>query len=103
MCVFFSQARRCICLRSQVVQAPLSEPTMVSWVPLFNPGPGTTIKDMDVVRNHCVLVARIATSELVLIVISLTHPKEVYTVEVSVTETINLLLTSVQAGFLFVM
>lgn len=100
----FSQARGCIRLCShQVVQAPLSEPAMVSWVPLFNPGPGTTIKDMDVVRNHCVLVARIATSELVLIVISLTHPKEIYTVEVSVTENyenksflfFNLLLTSV--------
>lgn len=41
---------------------------------------------MDVVRNHCVLVARIATSELVLIVIPLTRPKEVYTVQVSMTE-----------------
>lgn len=68
----------------QVVQAPLSEPSMASWVPLFTPDPGTTIKDMDVVGNHCVMVARIPAGELVLIVILLTNPKEVYTVQVSV-------------------
>ncbi|XP_041867020.1 prolyl endopeptidase-like [Melanotaenia boesemani] len=62
----------------QVVQAPLSEPSMASWVSLFAPGPGTAIKDMDVVGDHCVLVARTPTSELVLIVVPLTHPKEAY-------------------------
>lgn len=57
---------------------------MASWVPLFTPDPGITIKDMDVVGNHCVMVARIPDGELVLIVILLTNPKEVYTVQVSV-------------------
>ncbi|XP_035519595.1 prolyl endopeptidase-like [Morone saxatilis] len=65
----------------QVVQAPLSEPSMVSWVTLFTPGPGTAVKDMDVVGDHCVLVARTPAGELVLIVVSLTHPKEAYTVQ----------------------
>nr|XP_033468779.1 prolyl endopeptidase-like [Epinephelus lanceolatus] len=65
----------------QVVQAPLSEPSMVSWVPVFTPGPGTAIKDMDVVGDHCVLVARTPASELVLIVVPLTHPQEAYTVQ----------------------
>ncbi|XP_059215020.1 prolyl endopeptidase-like isoform X2 [Centropristis striata] len=65
----------------QVVQAPLSEPSMVSWVPLFVPGSGTTVKDMDVVGNHCVLVARTPAGELVLIGVPLTHPKESYTVQ----------------------
>ncbi|KAM3605618.1 uncharacterized protein V6R79_002085 [Siganus canaliculatus] len=64
----------------QVVQAPLSEPSMASWVPLFTPESGTTIKDMDVVGDHCVLLARSPTGELVLIVVSLKNPKEAHTV-----------------------
>lgn len=59
----------------QVVQAPVSEPSMDSWVSLFAPEPGTTIKDMDVVGDHCVLVARTPVSELALIVVPLIHPK----------------------------
>ncbi|XP_054455840.1 prolyl endopeptidase-like [Anoplopoma fimbria] len=67
----------------QVVQAPLSEPSMVSWEPLFAPGPGTgtVIKDMDVVGDHCVLVGRTPAGELILDVVPLTHPKEAYTVQ----------------------
>uniref|UniRef100_A0A4W6DR40 Prolyl endopeptidase n=1 Tax=Lates calcarifer TaxID=8187 RepID=A0A4W6DR40_LATCA len=42
------------------VQAPLSEPSMVSWVSLFAPGPGTAIKDMDVVGDHCVLTVSVS-------------------------------------------
>uniref|UniRef100_A0A671Y3Z4 Prolyl endopeptidase n=1 Tax=Sparus aurata TaxID=8175 RepID=A0A671Y3Z4_SPAAU len=65
----------------QVVQAPLSEPFMASWAPLLAPGPGTVIKDMDVVGDHCVLVARTPASELALFVVPLTHPEEAYTVQ----------------------
>ncbi|XP_070697693.1 prolyl endopeptidase-like [Pempheris klunzingeri] len=65
----------------QVMQAPLSEPSMFSWVPLFAPDPGTAVKDMDVVGDHCVLVARTPSGELALIVIPLAHPKEAYTVQ----------------------
>ncbi|XP_076600019.1 prolyl endopeptidase-like isoform X2 [Chaetodon auriga] len=65
----------------QVVQAPLSEPSMVSWEPLFDPGPGTTVKDMDVVGDYCVLVARTPAGELILIVVPLSNPKEAYTVQ----------------------
>lgn len=66
----------------QVVQTPLSEPSMTSWVPLFTPEPGTTIKDMDVVGNHCVLVARVPAGDLVLITVPLTNPEEVQTMQV---------------------
>lgn len=69
----------------QVVQAPLSEPSKDSWVPLFSPDPGTTIKDMDVVGDHCVLVARMPVGELALIVVPLIHPKNAYTVQVNIT------------------
>ncbi|XP_067466635.1 prolyl endopeptidase-like isoform X1 [Thunnus thynnus] len=65
----------------QVVQAPVSEPSMVSWEPLFSPNPGTAVKDMDVVGDHCVLVAKTPANELVLIVIPVTQPKEAYTVK----------------------
>ncbi|XP_071336258.1 prolyl endopeptidase-like isoform X3 [Trachinotus anak] len=65
----------------QVLQAPLSEPSMISWVSLFAPGPGSVVKDMDVVGDHCVLAARTPDSELVLIVVPLAHPKKAYTVE----------------------
>ncbi|XP_037829557.1 prolyl endopeptidase-like isoform X2 [Kryptolebias marmoratus] len=60
----------------QVVKSPLSEPSMASWVSLFTPDPGTAVKDMEVVGDHCVLVARTSASELALIVVSLTHPKD---------------------------
>ncbi len=59
---------------------------MVSWAPLFAPGPDTAVKDMDVVGDHCVLAARTPAGELILIVVPLTHPEEAYTVQVSVTE-----------------
>ncbi|CAN9499618.1 unnamed protein product [Ophioblennius macclurei] len=65
----------------QVVKAPLSSTSMASWVSLFTPDPGTTIKDMDVVGDHCVLVARTPLSKLVLMVVPLTDDKEAYTVE----------------------
>ncbi|XP_072246795.1 prolyl endopeptidase-like isoform X2 [Leuresthes tenuis] len=65
----------------QVVKAPLSEPCMSSWVPLFAPGPGNAVKDMDVVGDHCVLVVRAAAGELILIVVPLTRPSEAYVVQ----------------------
>ncbi|XP_076016439.1 prolyl endopeptidase-like isoform X2 [Genypterus blacodes] len=65
----------------QVVQAPLSEPSLASWVPLFTPGLGTAVKDMEVVGDHCVVIARVPAGELVLIVVPLARPKEAYTVQ----------------------
>ncbi|KAF6721473.1 Prolyl endopeptidase-like [Oryzias melastigma] len=64
-----------------VLQAPVSEPSMPSWVPLFVPDPGTVIKDMEVIGDHCVLIAAAPTNELILIVVPLTHPKEAYVVQ----------------------
>lgn len=58
---------------------------MDSWVPLFTPEPGTIIKDMDVVGNHCVLVAKTPADDFILIVFPLASPKEVHTVQVSFT------------------
>lgn len=56
---------------------------MASWVPIFVPDPGTVIKDMEVIGDHCVLIATTSTNELILIVVPLTYPKEAYVVQVS--------------------
>ncbi|XP_034040600.1 prolyl endopeptidase-like isoform X2 [Thalassophryne amazonica] len=68
-------------LEYQVVQASLLEPFMASWVPLFVPGPGAVVKDMEVVGDHCVLFARTQVGELVLTVVPLTHPSEAFTIQ----------------------
>ncbi|XP_008319888.1 prolyl endopeptidase-like, partial [Cynoglossus semilaevis] len=65
----------------QVLQAPLSQPSMVSWVPVFTPDPGTVIKDMDIVGDHCVLTVRTNTNHLVLTVVPLMNQERVYTVK----------------------
>ncbi|XP_035462772.2 prolyl endopeptidase-like isoform X2 [Scophthalmus maximus] len=64
----------------EVVQAPLTDPSMASWVSLFVPGPGSAVKDMEVVGDHCVLAGTTPTNELVLTVVPLTHPMKAYTV-----------------------
>lgn len=73
-----------------MVLSPLSEPSMASWVTLYTPDPGTVVKDMDVIGNHCVMVARMPTNELALIVVSLTHPKDPKIVQVSVTTSVDI-------------
>lgn len=65
---------------------------MVSWVPLFTPGLGIAVKDVEVVGDHCVVIARVPAGELVLIVVPLTHPKEAYTIQVSGTENLAFIL-----------
>ncbi|CAG6016614.1 unnamed protein product [Menidia menidia] len=65
----------------QVVKTPLAEPSMSSWVSLFAPGPGIAVKDMDIVGDHCVLVARAAAGELILMVVPLSQPSGAYVVQ----------------------
>nr|XP_061821369.1 prolyl endopeptidase-like isoform X1 [Nerophis lumbriciformis] len=65
----------------QVVKAPLSEPSMLSWHTVFTPRAGTVLKDMDVVEDHCVLLAKTAANELELIVVPLIQPSQAYTLQ----------------------
>ncbi|XP_077437461.1 prolyl endopeptidase-like isoform X2 [Vanacampus margaritifer] len=65
----------------QVVKAPLSEPSMMSWDAIFTPRPDTVLKDMDVVGDHCILVAVTTSHKLEFIVVPLTRPKEAYTLQ----------------------
>ncbi|XP_057705042.1 prolyl endopeptidase-like isoform X2 [Corythoichthys intestinalis] len=65
----------------QVVKAPLSKPSMVSWDTVFTPRSGTVLKDMDVVGEHCILLASMANNELELIVVPLSRPMEAYSLQ----------------------
>ncbi|XP_012720438.2 prolyl endopeptidase-like isoform X1 [Fundulus heteroclitus] len=65
----------------QVVQCPVSEPSMASWVSLFAPSPDSVIKDMDVVGDYCVLVTTTAANKLAFSVMSLSDPKETYIIQ----------------------
>ncbi|XP_051936580.1 prolyl endopeptidase-like [Hippocampus zosterae] len=65
----------------QVVKAPMSEPSMMSWDAIFTPRPGTVLKDMDVVGDHCVLVAATTSDQLELIVVPLSRPRAAYTLQ----------------------
>ncbi|KAM4607434.1 prolyl endopeptidase-like [Polymixia lowei] len=65
----------------QVLKAPLAGPSMASWVPLYAPGLGTAVRDMEVAGDRCVLATRVPTGELALTVVPLTGSKEAYTVQ----------------------
>ncbi|XP_077469741.1 prolyl endopeptidase-like [Stigmatopora argus] len=68
----------------QVVMAPLSKPSMVSWDTVFTLCPGTVLKDMDVVGGHCILVAMTANNELELIVVPLSRSREAYSLQLPI-------------------
>ncbi|XP_055083164.1 prolyl endopeptidase-like [Periophthalmus magnuspinnatus] len=65
----------------QVVQASLSKPSVDSWLPLFTPHPGFTIKDMDIIEDFGVLTTRTPSHHLGLTVISLNKPDVLYFME----------------------
>lgn len=65
----------------QVVQTSLSDPAADSWRPLYCPPSGFTIKDMEVIRDFCVLTTRTPDGQMGLTVISLNKPDELYFIE----------------------
>ena len=66
-----------------MVKAPLSAPSMGSWEPVYVADPHTTIKDMEVMGDQCVLTIREATGQLALTMVTLVHPKQPYTIQVN--------------------
>ena len=66
-----------------MLKAPLSEPSRGSWVPVYTPCPGETLKDMEVVGDHCVLTTREAGGGLALAVVPLASPLGGYRLPVS--------------------
>uniref|UniRef100_A0A3Q2YU44 Prolyl endopeptidase n=1 Tax=Hippocampus comes TaxID=109280 RepID=A0A3Q2YU44_HIPCM len=67
--------------REYQVERDSTRPSMMSWDAIFTPRPGTALKDMDVVGDHCVLVAATTSNELELIVVPLSRPRAAYTLQ----------------------
>ncbi|XP_072292669.1 prolyl endopeptidase-like [Eucyclogobius newberryi] len=62
----------------QVIQTSLSEPSVGSWLSLYFPPPGFSIKDMEVVGDFCVLTIRTPSCQIGLSVMPLKHPDALY-------------------------
>ncbi|KAL2083369.1 hypothetical protein ACEWY4_021142 [Coilia grayii] len=58
----------------QLLKAPLSAPSMQSWVPLYSPLPGWGVKDMELLQDHCVFTLRHPNGHLILQSVSLKDP-----------------------------
>jgi len=67
----------------QVLKAPLAAPCLGSWVPVHTPSPGVTLKDMEVLGDHCVLTCRESSGELALTAVPLAQPVGAYSIPVS--------------------
>ncbi|KAL0983847.1 hypothetical protein UPYG_G00133520 [Umbra pygmaea] len=67
----------------QVLQAPLSSPSMEHWTPVCAPGPGTAVKDMEVYQDHCVLSTRGPVGLLELQVVPLAQPHATSTLQLA--------------------
>ncbi|KAK6301602.1 hypothetical protein J4Q44_G00276550 [Coregonus suidteri] len=65
----------------QVLRAPLSSPAIEHWVPVCSPGPGTAVKDMEVLQDHCVLATRDPLGLLGLQVVPLSQPATTTTLQ----------------------
>lgn len=65
----------------QLVKAPVSSPGMGNWVPVFQPSTGWVIKDMELLRHHCVFTLRHPSGRLLLQSFPLQDPSCVMTVE----------------------
>ncbi|KAK2896613.1 hypothetical protein Q8A67_011101 [Cirrhinus molitorella] len=48
----------------QLLRAPLTSPSMSHWVPLFSAVPGTVIKDMELLQDHCVFTVKDSQCQL---------------------------------------
>lgn len=42
----------------QLLRAPLASPSMPHWMPVFSAVPGTVIKDMELLQDHCVFTVK---------------------------------------------
>ncbi|KAJ8418461.1 hypothetical protein AAFF_G00141700 [Aldrovandia affinis] len=61
----------------QLLRAPLVSPSMENWQPVFTPAPGTGLRDMELLRDHCVLAVRTPSGPLGLQAVPLADPTSV--------------------------
>ncbi|KAJ3609955.1 hypothetical protein NHX12_022049 [Muraenolepis orangiensis] len=64
----------------QVLRAPPATPSQRSWVAVHTPRPGVTLRDVEVVGDHCVVTAREPDGGLTLTAVPLDDPGEEYSV-----------------------
>ncbi|KAG7283186.1 hypothetical protein CRUP_000548, partial [Coryphaenoides rupestris] len=69
-------------INSEVLKAPLAGPSLGSWVPVHTPSPGVTLKDMEVLGDHCVLTCRDSSGELALTAVPLAEPVGAYNIPI---------------------
>ncbi|KAJ8248312.1 hypothetical protein GJAV_G00240660 [Gymnothorax javanicus] len=65
----------------QLLRAPLASPSMENWEPLFTPSPGTGLRDMELLWDHCVLAIRTPAGPLALQAVPLADPARVSTAQ----------------------
>lgn len=76
MCHFFSF------FNLKLLRAPLASPSMLHWVPLFSAVPGTVIKDMELLQDHCVFTVKDSLCQLHIQTLTTQEPYQLNTHQV---------------------
>uniref|UniRef100_A0A672LIC2 Peptidase S9A N-terminal domain-containing protein n=1 Tax=Sinocyclocheilus grahami TaxID=75366 RepID=A0A672LIC2_SINGR len=63
----------------QLLRAPLASPSKPHWVPLFSAVPGTVIKDMELLQDHCVFTVKDSQCRLQIQTLSTQEPYQLNT------------------------
>ncbi|XP_067242194.1 prolyl endopeptidase-like [Chanodichthys erythropterus] len=65
----------------QLLRAPLASPSMPHWVPVFSALPGTVIKDMELLQDHCVFTVKDSQCRLQIHTLTTQEPYQLNTLE----------------------
>lgn len=73
MCVFFYL---------KLLRASLASPSMPHWVPVFSAVPGTVIKDLELLQDHCVFTVKDSQCRLQIQTLTTQEPYQLNTLQV---------------------
>ncbi|XP_051772531.1 prolyl endopeptidase-like isoform X2 [Ctenopharyngodon idella] len=65
----------------QLLRAPLASPSMPHWVPVFSAVPGTVIKDMELLQDHCVFTVKDSQCRLQIQTLTTQEPYQLNTLQ----------------------
>ncbi|KAG1950846.1 prolyl endopeptidase-like [Pimephales promelas] len=65
----------------QLLRAPLASPSMPHWVPVFSAVPGTVIKDMELLQDHCVFTVKDSQCRLQIQTLTTKEPYQLNTLQ----------------------
>ncbi|KAK7140048.1 hypothetical protein R3I94_012610 [Phoxinus phoxinus] len=68
-------------LEYQLLRAPLASPSMPHWVPVFSAVPGTVIKDMELLQDHCVFTVKDSQCRLQIQTLTTKEPYQLNTLQ----------------------